>query len=1129
MKTHRRISRVTRPSDPAADAVPISNGPDDLAEHSPIASDVATVTDGTETEDTELRAETVETNGANGAEAPEAAPPAPVAGGSNGSNGSHTSVPTLPKRRRNTVTSATEVVARPAPSKKTGPTPSSAVAGTTAIASAPAPKAPLAPWRFHLTYEQIFWIAVFALAIFTRFWDLGSRGIHHDESLHSHFSDVLYSGGGYIHDPMMHGPLQFHLIAFMFWLFGATDATARFASVFCGLFVVMSPLFLRRQMGRLPAMACAFLLLISPSILYFSRMAREDAIFSGMEMVMLVGLWRFVSMRKPADFILFCAGLALMFTIKETSFLTLAIVGIFFLGLFAYQAGYAVLAALGGWLVAAGGLFVFINSGMKARTIAPLPNIANPGPDTNTIMTFAKNLVTHPLFYGEVILFILFIAAVTVLLSMQRNAPSTSLVTSGIPTRMRLRTATATAGAGAGGGMGGAVGAGIPRRTARPSSATTTVTPAPTNGQADKEAQASVAPPANEVELDSIQYTTDADPFEAQEVWDPHTLEPKPGTALARYQPGSVPHLVGALFARPKIILVGFLVAFTIFITFYTVFFTDIPHGIVSGIFASLGYWMGQHEVQRGGQPWFYYLLLIPIYEPIAVFFSVAGASFFGWRGLRWLVRRKRGEDDEAEANTQPLGLFNTDRPVPFASFKAFLPLFLVVWLLGTVVIYSWAGEKMPWLMMHMVRPAIFLASLFVGALLLSLIKRRSERLAAAGLLESNNIAASVPLPATAPRGSASGVPTRRRTTTTSGAKLSQTVVTKIQDPPWVSWNKPGSLFPITFFLTAFVVLVIGWGLLMNGLGSKSKYEDWGWTWMYPLIIIAMVVGYAVWVGAGRSLRYLGLGILTVGLMYQFRSAVNLAYNQPDVSTELASYVQTSPDVVRVMNEIKTFANYSATGKDLKGGNDIKIMYDTDTSWPMEWYLRDYNKVYIGTGEPQPAADVPILLLDYEKHKNQANFLPNYVAQRYAMRWWFPQEWYMEEFLPHQFLRDENGNFIYLKDDEGKPVNDKNGNPMKAQAPALNQLGEAIHTIKVTVTEPKLEATLWKYLIFREPPKPLGSTDMALYLRRDIAQLYHRLQYQVPDTTDLPGVGPLPPPDMTNDRLYELPDRTDKP
>jgi predicted membrane-bound mannosyltransferase len=1102
MKLQRRITRVPRTFPPASS--PISdgangsengshtddNGAEDVEAHAQIESVSVVDTNGTDTVESVDTVEPIETapvtNGSSDSQPPtnEAAEIAAdtdydepatnetveVAPATSGSNGSSTvsaptpgkTVPTLPKRRRNGVPVGTEVVARPLPSKKGFAKTTSTSLTPVAAPAVPVAAAPRPAWRVFLTYENIFWLAVFALAIFTRFWDLGTRGIHHDESLHAHFSDVLYIGNGYIHDPMMHGPLQFHLIAFMYWLFGATDATARFASVFCGIFVVMSPFFLRKQMGRVAAMVCAFLLLISPGILYFSRMAREDAIFSGMEMIMLVGLWRFVSTRKPADFIIFCAGLSLMFTIKETSFLTLAIIGVFFLALFAYQAGYAILAALGGYLVAAGGFFMYLNSSMKAGTLAGLPNIPNQGPDTNQIMTFAGRFLTHPLIYGEAMLFVLFIVAVTLLMRNQRNSLDYEPIVSTMPTRRRLRPALATAGADDAG-----TSTSIPSRAVRPSS--TVSTPVSSNGQDAARLQATVEGASNEIEADEIHTTTDADAFEAQEVWDPLSLQPKPDTVLGRYQPGSIPHLLGALFSRPKIILVGFLVAFTIFFTLYTVFFTDIPHGIVSGLFASLGYWMGQHDVRRGDQPWFYYFLLIPLYEPVAVFFSVVGTAFFSWRGIRWLIRRRDGELGRGEEPPRTLGAFNTDRPVPFSSFSSFLPLFVIVWLIGTVGIYSWAGEKMPWLMMHMTRPAIFLAALFIGALLVSLARRRQERLADAA---AYSVVASAPASITT--NGSNGVPARRRT----AARAPQPLVITEQDPPWVTWGQPGSRFPLVFFLTAFVVLVIAWGLLMNGLGFKNNYTAWGWTWIYPLLIIVMVGVYALWLGLGRSLRYLGLGILAVGLMYQFRSAINLAYNEPDVSTELASYVQTSPDVTRVMNEIETFANYSASDTGTKGGNSLKIMYDADTSWPMEWYLRDYNKIFIGdsgANPPTPAADVPILLLDYEKHKSKVNFLPNYISQRYAMRWWFPQEWYMQQFLP-----------------------------TTKQGSATEQVGEAVHTISITVTEPKLQSTLWKYLIFREPPQPLGSTDMTLYLRRDIAQLYHRLQYDAPPSTDVP-------------------------
>ena len=43
-----------------------------------------------------------------------------------------------------------------------------------------------------------------------RFWDLGSRAYHHDESLHAVYSWYLYTGKGYVHDPLMHGPFQYH-------------------------------------------------------------------------------------------------------------------------------------------------------------------------------------------------------------------------------------------------------------------------------------------------------------------------------------------------------------------------------------------------------------------------------------------------------------------------------------------------------------------------------------------------------------------------------------------------------------------------------------------------------------------------------------------------------------------------------------------------------------------------------------------------------------------------------------------------------------------------------------------------------------------------------------------------------
>ncbi|MCA9968518.1 MAG: hypothetical protein KC423_29940, partial [Anaerolineales bacterium] len=57
-----------------------------------------------------------------------------------------------------------------------------------------------------LDWEKVIYLAFILLAIITRFWDLGSRVMSHDESLHTQFSYQFYIGDGYSHTPLMHGP-----------------------------------------------------------------------------------------------------------------------------------------------------------------------------------------------------------------------------------------------------------------------------------------------------------------------------------------------------------------------------------------------------------------------------------------------------------------------------------------------------------------------------------------------------------------------------------------------------------------------------------------------------------------------------------------------------------------------------------------------------------------------------------------------------------------------------------------------------------------------------------------------------------------------------------------------------------
>lgn len=132
-----------------------------------------------------------------------------------------------------------------------------------------------------------------------------------------------------------------------------------------------------------------------------------------------------------------------------------------------------------------------------------------------------------------------------------------------------------------------------------------------------------------------------------------------------------------------------------VFTLLFTTFFTvgsDQPdfasrlyglfHALYMGAFGGLQYWWGQHKEARGGQPWYYYLLQLPANEMLSFLFSLAAMVYYG------LFKRRN------------------------------LPLFLAYWYVGSLALFSWAGEKMPWLILHPLLPALLLSAYFMGEIL---------------------------------------------------------------------------------------------------------------------------------------------------------------------------------------------------------------------------------------------------------------------------------------------------------------------------------------------------------------------------------------------------------------------------
>ncbi|MFP6595243.1 MAG: flippase activity-associated protein Agl23 [Dehalococcoidia bacterium] len=185
-------------------------------------------------------------------------------------------------------------------------------------------------WRRDLPFRWEFgaYLALILVALAMRLYDLGGRAVHHDESLHGYFSWLLFNGSGYTHDPLMHGPFLFHITAGSFFLFGDNEFSLRLAPALFGAVLTLTPLLLRKRLGNVSALLIAGMLAFSPSLLYFSRFARND-IFVAVWTVLLVAMvWRYMDDRKHRYIYFTAALVALGFATKETQFIVVAVVAI---------------------------------------------------------------------------------------------------------------------------------------------------------------------------------------------------------------------------------------------------------------------------------------------------------------------------------------------------------------------------------------------------------------------------------------------------------------------------------------------------------------------------------------------------------------------------------------------------------------------------------------------------------------------------------------------------------------------------------------------------------------------------------------------------------------------------------
>jgi uncharacterized protein (TIGR03663 family) len=633
--------------------------------------------------------------------------------------------------------------------------------------------------------EYLPFLALMVFGLVLRFWDLGAKALHHDESLHAFYSWRLYDGEGYVHDPMMHGPLLFELNALAYLVFGSSDFTARLVPALFGVALIGLPYFLRHELGRAGAIAASLLFVVSPAFLYFSRFIRHDIYVDAFTLLMVIGVFRYLAAGNRTWFYTACVSAALLFATKEDFYISGFIPFVFLVG---------------AWFLLKGERRLLFRARVRALGVRPWV-------------------------------------------------------------------------------IGGATFVGI----------------------------------------NLLLYTT------------------------------FLTNLQGVCTALVSLPLNG-----------------------CAGSTGALNYWLSQQDFARGGQPWFYYFMLLPLYEFVPLLLGLLAVALVRPRHL-------------------------------FFWFCAF-------WFVAALLIYSWAGEKMPWMLPQITLPLVLLAGRLLG------------QWADAGWGRS----------ALTPRGLATA----------------------------------GLIVLVMFSLLAWI------GLGAAPVASPLAVQSVTLQRLALAILIAGIVGGLVylWPRWGRDTVVPGitLGVLAIFGAGYIRTSLMVVYDHPDVPVEPLIYVQSTPDVPFISNEIDRIARQTGKGK------DMNILLDNgwgdgdheSVAWPFEWYLRDYHnrRYYTKTIDSSVnLADYPVLLARDTNLDPIQSELTQYTCQSYKLNAWFPEDY----------------KAFNAMDTPGVNVGTH-----RFEVPWLR-----FDLIGQTLSNPDNRLKLLKFLLYRQAPSDTGARGMLFCVNKEIPSL----------------------------------------
>lgn len=190
------------------------------------------------------------------------------------------------------------------------------------------------PGRSTLVFAAVLLLA----AIFTRFYRLGDRPLHHDESIHAFQSRTLERDGSWRYDPAYHGPFLYYANALVYKIAGATNTSARVLPALFGVGLLLFAIPLASWFGVEAAVVYAVLVLLSPHLTYFSRFIREDLYSLVFTFGTIVAFRKFLETDRSRWLTLSAVSFALAGATKENAYMTGVLFVVFGLWVFADRA-----------------------------------------------------------------------------------------------------------------------------------------------------------------------------------------------------------------------------------------------------------------------------------------------------------------------------------------------------------------------------------------------------------------------------------------------------------------------------------------------------------------------------------------------------------------------------------------------------------------------------------------------------------------------------------------------------------------------------------------------------------------------------------------------------------------------